>query len=350
MLQLPGFGQGFGAAPTAEGVTEDTRPAQVLTEADVQQLRQLLDELRAAGDPLASELKAMLIPLLQDGMLLPPGGQQGGTSLPPFAALAQALFDGQVSNGGQVSNDGEAQPTPLRGFTAPRLNEAAELAGKSLEKLLGARVDSGMNGGEARGTGVFSGVLDTLLEQAGTRHLAVVSSPPGLAGSPLMVTAPNSSGAMSIPSNSLLSMPVPQSIADSAWGSAIGERLVWMAKGDHQVAQLKITPPNLGVIEVRLNINHDQASVSFVSHHALVRDAIESAMPRLREMLAEQALDLVQTDVSSGQQDVSQHSPGSGAGMPASAGMFEQAMEGTDGMTTATEGAHRGLGLLDLFA
>jgi len=123
-----------------------------------------------------------------------------------------------------------------------------------------------------------------------------------------------------------------------------------MAKGDHQVAQLKITPPNLGVIEVRLNINHDQASVSFVSHHALVRDAIESAMPRLREMLAEQALDLVQTDVSSGQQDVSQHSSGSGTGMPASAGMFEQAREGTDGMTAAAEGAQRGLGLLDLFA
>ena len=98
--------------------------------------------------------------------------------------------------------------------------------------------------------------------------------------------------------NSLLDMGVPQPVATKGWGSAIGERLMWMVKGDRQAARLKLNPPNLGPLEVRVSVNQDQTSVSFLAQHAVVRDALEAALPRLREMFDQQSMQLVRADIS----------------------------------------------------
>lgn len=71
-----------------------------------------------------------------------------------------------------------------------------------------------------------------------------------------------------------------------------------MAGGNHQVAQLHLNPPDLGPLQITLTIDHDQASAQFTSAHAQVREAIESAMPRLREMLADSGITLGNASVS----------------------------------------------------
>jgi flagellar hook-length control protein FliK len=42
----------------------------------------------------------------------------------------------------------------------------------------------------------------------------------------------------------------------------------------------------------------DKATLAFASQHAAVRDALESALPRLREMFAQNGLDIVDVNVS----------------------------------------------------
>ena len=71
-----------------------------------------------------------------------------------------------------------------------------------------------------------------------------------------------------------------------------------MAKHDVQVASIKLNPPQLGPLEVRITFNHDQANVNFISHHGVVREAVESALPKLREMFGEGGVNLVNVDVS----------------------------------------------------
>lgn len=121
-------------------------------------------------------------------------------------------------------------------------------------------------------------------------------------------------------------------VGDHAWDQALGDRLVWMAGQNHQVAQLHLNPPELGPLQVTLTLNHDQASAQFVSGHALVRDAIEAALPRLREMLADNGIALGNTSVSADafreqaqQQQQQQHAPraypAAGAGANAGAAM-----------------------------
>lgn len=98
---------------------------------------------------------------------------------------------------------------------------------------------------------------------------------------------------------SLPALPVAPRVGSTEWGGAVGEKVVWMANQSHQVAELHLNPPNLGPLEVRLTISNDQASALFVSHHSAVREAIETALPRLREMLADNGIMLGNVTVSS---------------------------------------------------
>lgn len=87
-------------------------------------------------------------------------------------------------------------------------------------------------------------------------------------------------------------------VGEHGWDQALGNRLVWMAGQGQQVAQLHLNPPELGPLHVTLTLNNDQASAQFVSGHALVRDALEAGMPRLREMLADSGIALGNASVS----------------------------------------------------
>jgi flagellar hook-length control protein FliK len=99
--------------------------------------------------------------------------------------------------------------------------------------------------------------------------------------------------------------PLQTPIHQDKWGQEFGDRLVWMAKNDQQVAQLHLNPPNLGPLQITLQLNADQqATAVFNSPHAEVRQAVEDALPRLREMFAEAGLSLGQTNV--GNQSFSQ--------------------------------------------
>lgn len=87
-------------------------------------------------------------------------------------------------------------------------------------------------------------------------------------------------------------------VGTTAWGQALGERIVWMAAGAQQTASLTLNPPNLGPLQIVLNVTNDQATASFFSAQPEVRQALEAAFPRLREMMNESGIQLGQATVS----------------------------------------------------
>ncbi|MCC6922711.1 MAG: flagellar hook-length control protein FliK [Nitrosomonas sp.] len=79
------------------------------------------------------------------------------------------------------------------------------------------------------------------------------------------------------------------------WGNEFSQKIVWLAHQQHQVAELRLNPAHLGPVEIMLSLSGDngaQASAQFVSPHLAVREAIEAALPRLREMMAENGIQL----------------------------------------------------------
>ena len=86
-------------------------------------------------------------------------------------------------------------------------------------------------------------------------------------------------------------------VGEPAWGDRIGERVLMMAGNLTQQADIRLTPADLGPLRVRIAVEEGAANITFQSQHAVTREAIEAAMPRLREMLAENGLSLGQTSV-----------------------------------------------------
>lgn len=100
----------------------------------------------------------------------------------------------------------------------------------------------------------------------------------------------------------------------AGWDNALGQRVLWMVSQQQQVAELTLNPPDLGPLQVVLTINNDQASATFISQNADVRQALEAALPRLKEMMADSGLSLGNTAVSA---DTSQQQGGFERGRPA---------------------------------
>ncbi|MDT4288202.1 flagellar hook-length control protein FliK [Methylomonas sp. MO1] len=91
------------------------------------------------------------------------------------------------------------------------------------------------------------------------------------------------------------------------WNTDLGEKLLWMHKQAVPSAEIRLNPEHLGPISIKIDVNQDQASVVFTAQHAAVRDAIEAAIPKLREMLGGQNLNLADVNVS---QQQSEQRPG----------------------------------------
>ena len=98
----------------------------------------------------------------------------------------------------------------------------------------------------------------------------------------------------------------------------LNEKIRWMVNARNTMAEIRLDPPELGSMQVRVNVSGDAASVSFVVQSQQAKDALADAMPRLKEMLAEQGLELgdaeVRKDNSSQSGESGQQLAGSGNG------------------------------------
>ena len=89
-------------------------------------------------------------------------------------------------------------------------------------------------------------------------------------------------------------------VGTPAWDQALGQKVVWMAAGAEQTASLTLNPPDLGPVQIVINVSNSQADAAFMAAQPETRQALEAAMPKLKEMLADAGISLGQTSVSAG--------------------------------------------------
>jgi flagellar hook-length control protein FliK len=94
-----------------------------------------------------------------------------------------------------------------------------------------------------------------------------------------------------------LARTVHQPVGSRAWADEIGSRVLLMTEHGKQTASLRLSPEHLGPLEIQVAIQDDRASVWFGAAHADTRAAIETALPRLRELFASQGLSLADAGV-----------------------------------------------------
>ena len=130
------------------------------------------------------------------------------------------------------------------------------------------------------------------------------------------------------------------------WAPALGNRIVTMVADNIQQAEIHLDPPELGSLEIKLQVSQEQTTIQVQAQSPQVRDVLEANAQRLRDALAEQGLELAGFDVSQ-QQSESGDGDGSQSGGSSSDG--EQMAHDAVVEEVATQvSAHDGL--LDTFA
>ena len=105
---------------------------------------------------------------------------------------------------------------------------------------------------------------------------------------------------------------ITPSFAQAGWNEAISQRVLWMAQDQLQIASLSLNPPHLGPVQVTLHIQNQQASVHFAAASTQVAQALQDALPVLRDLLGQAGITLGQADVGARQQQT----PGNPFGSP----------------------------------
>ena len=148
----------------------------------------------------------------------------------------------------------------------------------------------------------------TELPEAHARHPTTSALPAGA----IAATASAPTGAASAASVSHLIAP---SFSHTGWDEAISQRVLWMARGGIQSASLLLNPPQLGPVQVTLQIENQQASVQFFAASPQVQQSLQDALPVLRDMLGQAGIVLGQADVGS-QPQQQQRNPGTASVNP----------------------------------
>ncbi|MDJ0939392.1 MAG: flagellar hook-length control protein FliK [Woeseiaceae bacterium] len=151
------------------------------------------------------------------------------------------------------------------------------------------------------------------VQQAPTRSvefaqaLDTVKSPPPVTTQAVQAGAEVAAAALSTRSAEPASAAVAASptlqaidipVQESGWDRVMSERVLMLANKGAGSAELRLTPAELGPLRVQVSVDDGQATVSFQAQHALTREAIEQALPRLRDMLSENGLTLTNANVS----------------------------------------------------
>ncbi|WJG10612.1 flagellar hook-length control protein FliK [Aliiglaciecola sp. LCG003] len=84
------------------------------------------------------------------------------------------------------------------------------------------------------------------------------------------------------------------------------EKVRWMVSQNNLQADIRLDPPDLGSMKVRVSMSGDTATVNIVVQSQQARDVLDQAAPRLREMLEQQGIELGQSSVQQEQNETAE--------------------------------------------
>jgi flagellar hook-length control protein FliK len=129
------------------------------------------------------------------------------------------------------------------------------------------------------------------------------------------------------------------------WHDAFASRVQWLVDQQVGEARIKLNPPDLGAVDVKISLVEDKTFVHLTTATAAARDELAQSLPRLRELLSSSGLSLGGATVQGGQGGHGGSDRASHGGAP-TLGSFGLA----DDDIAPVRALPRALGRIDLFA
>jgi flagellar hook-length control protein FliK len=232
------------------------------------------------------------------GQLVAASVQRSGTSVAPATKVPAMFLDGDAKKD-------EVDPEQLLAmFSMAVPPQVAPInidvpVGQALQALSGVSISAAAAEGPVQNIlqEVARQITDAnLLSDADAQSAAAPQIPDG-SQTPTLPAQLQPQTPLSTHVHDAVSRPVHQPVGTPAWADDIGSRVIVMAEAGKHTASLKLSPEHLGPLEINITVQDDKASVWFGAAHADTRAAIETALPRLREMFASQGLSLADAGV-----------------------------------------------------
>lgn len=271
-----------------------------------------------------------------------PEGKAGSSrnSTPVATSVAVSASVGKAA----ARQAAPSQSTPLSQFQQADNADAVDTPSADTPLLKAAQPE-----GESRRTQLFKLSADvdtsTLVQKPATQVSGVQHASAAYVHN---TTAKPADAVLPQAATTTMQASIHSNVSSPQWQHSLGDQVSWMVSGKFHSAELKLHPAHLGPLEVKLHMHDDnKASVHFVSSHAVVRDAVDAAIPRLRELFEQQGLNLANVDVSAqGQQQQSMGGNGDSPGGNATAASSMQQDEGfSQTTTTVTTAVTQGLSI-----
>ncbi|WP_199529238.1 flagellar hook-length control protein FliK [Pseudoalteromonas sp. bablab_jr010] len=90
------------------------------------------------------------------------------------------------------------------------------------------------------------------------------------------------------------------------------ERVSALLNINNKEAEIRLDPPEMGSMQIRIRSDAEQAQINFVVQNQQAKEALEQSMPRLREMLAQQGIELGESSIQQGNPEQQQEQSGQG--------------------------------------
>ena len=224
-----------------------------------------------------------------------PASAQGAAAMPDLGEPVLDASKGRaipVKQAGQHASEVHGAQKTDPGLSA---REGMQIAGATARNTAPADLAAARTVAPADPASAFAGQL-AAARQADTTKTG--DSLLDLMSNPLMRAAPHVPVETGLATADAAAPRLAPAVGTTAWGQALGDKMVWMAAGSQQTASLTLNPPDMGPLQIVLNVTNDQATASFFSAQPEVRHALEAAFPRLREMMNDAGIQLGQATVS----------------------------------------------------
>jgi len=267
---------------TADAEAASEKPALKITEQMLASDKKILNDVKPANSAMTQEKLMPTLPSKVD-KLLTEDSVATNKGQPNLAAVLE------------MKDKAEAKPTSLRAdiFDALQRKNGDKDVVMNLRNVITAQMQEQSDKPD---------MTKALLAAERGVHETKAATPSTAFSSLAAASASTSGTIQTAISAQGVSLPVQPTMQNPAWSQVMSSRVVWMAKEGVQHAELRMTPANLGSVDVRLQLHNDQASVTFLAQHSATRDALEQALPRLRESFAEAGIELGHTEVGEQQQ------------------------------------------------
>ncbi len=247
------------------------------------------------GSVLAAMLQAPVVTSVAAPVATATAETQDVKTLPTSALLAGPQNDPLTDRQANFGRAG-AQAGGTTDDTTGGTIKAAESLPAWMQNLAGSTADAAQPSRFASLHQAITTASDlSALQTAPSNHAdstpSVVS--PAQIGQTLTLGMPQANPA----SQAVWAATVPAHMGSPDWGQAMNQQVLLAAQGQQQFATLHLNPPQLGPLEVHLQMHDGQIQAQFVSAHAVVRQAVEAALPQLRDVFAGAGLSLGQTFV-----------------------------------------------------